>query len=160
METIKFKKLHPEAVIPAYAKIGDSGFDLCAVEDVTIQPGETKLVRTGLAVELPSYNELQIRPRSGMSLKTPLLIRNSPGTVDNGYRGELCVICYCLPKKQQVFINGMFSHMEDISCPVEIKKGDRIAQGVVQTIFQFPIEEVDELGSTERGSDGFGSTGR
>ncbi|WP_018123388.1 dUTP diphosphatase [Desulfovibrio oxyclinae] len=145
MPTIKIKKLHPDAVIPEYAKEGDSGFDLVAVEDATLYPGETQLVKTGIAVELPPGTELQVRPRSGLSLKTPLHIRNAPGTVDNGYRGEVGVICHCL-------INSN-------SCPIVIEKGDRIAQGVVMPVIRCEIEEVESLSDTTRGADGYGSTG-
>lgn len=89
---VKIKRLHPAAVIPQYAKPGDSGFDLVAIEDVIIAPGETALVPTGLAFEIPEGYELQVRPRSGISLRTKLRVANSPGTVDSGYIGEVKVI--------------------------------------------------------------------
>lgn len=145
MPKLKIMKLHPDAIIPEYAKEGDSGFDLAALEEVTLRPGETKLVKTGIAVELPPGTELQVRPRSGMSLKTPLNIRNSPGTVDNGYRGDVGVICHCL--------------MNAKNESVVIKKGDRIAQGVVMPVIRCEIEEVESLSDTARGADGYGSTG-
>lgn len=143
--TLSIKKLNPEAVIPEYAKEGDSGFDLVAVEDALLLPGETRLIKTGIAVELPPGTELQVRPRSGLSLKSPLHIRNAPGTVDNGYRGEIGVICHCLPT-----VDNM---------PTAISKGDRIAQGVVVPVIRCDILEVEELSDTARGADGYGSTG-
>lgn len=89
---IRIKRVHPNAVIPKYATNGASGFDLVAVEDVIIAPGETKLVRTGLAFEIPPGYEMQIRPRSGVTLKTKLRVGNAPGTIDSDFRGEVAVI--------------------------------------------------------------------
>lgn len=155
---VKFKKLDPRAIIPAYAKSGDSGFDLIAIQDVTILPGETELVHTGLAVELPEGYELQVRPRSGLSLKTPLLIKNSPGTVDNGYRGELGIICHCLLTPTTRNTHGDPGGMGYKR--VRIKAGDRIAQGVLVRVEQHEIVEVEELSETERGDGGYGSTGK
>lgn len=166
MRVLKFKKLHPDAIIPAYAKPGDSGFDLRALEDVTINPGETVLVRTGLACELPKHHEpdmeweLQVRPRSGMSLNTQLMVRNAPGTVDNGYRGEVGVICYCLPKLRHSSNAGPNGPYVPVFEPVVIKKGDAIAQGVVCEVLRPCITEVEELSASERGDGGFGHTGK
>jgi dUTP pyrophosphatase len=139
---LKFKKLHEDAQIPHYASKGAAGFDLVAIEDVLLTTGQTKLIKTGLAVAVPYGYELQIRPRSGLSLKTGLRVVNSPGTVDSDYRGEVCVI------------------MQATGGVYEIKKGDRIAQGVVTEVFQVDFEEVSDLDDTERGSGGFGSTGK
>ncbi|MEV2675606.1 deoxyuridine 5'-triphosphate nucleotidohydrolase, partial [Paenibacillus larvae] len=86
---VKIKKLHPDAVIPEYATAGAAGFDLVALEDVIIEPGDVKTIRTGLAFEIPVGYELQIRPRSGVSLKTKLRQPNSVGTIDSDYRGEV-----------------------------------------------------------------------
>jgi dUTP pyrophosphatase len=156
---IKFKRLHPDAILPEYAHDGDSGFDLYSVEDIIIPSGIVKGVRTGLAVELPSpvlvasvfpaeyiqtTFELQIRPKSGLALKG-LSVFNTPGTIDNGYRGELIVLLYS--------IYGL---------PHEIFKGDKIAQAVLVPVLSSPfieITEVDSLGDTVRGNKGFGSTG-
>lgn len=156
---LKIRKLHPDAVIPQYAKEGDSGFDLVAIEDALIHPGETKLVRTGIAVELPPNTELQVRPRSGLSLKTPLHIRNAPGTVDNGYRGEVGVICHCLHNPGSPGFYTYYEQEQGLDKCVHIKKGDRIAQGVVCPVIRCEIEEAEELSDTSRGSDGYGSTG-
>lgn len=151
---IKIKKLHPDAVVPTYATPGASGFDLVAIEDVTILPGETKLVKTGLAVEVGYEHELQVRPRSGLSLNSPLRIANSPGTVDSDFRGEICVIMTNTDHPKSGF---KLPWKKDGTL---IKKGDRIAQGVVCPIEKATIVLVDVLSSTERGDDGFGSTGK
>jgi len=142
---LKIKRLHENAVIPRYETPGASGFDLHALEDVTIQPGETKLVRTGLAFDVGPGYEIQVRPRSGLSLKTSLRVANSPGTVDADYRGEVCVIAW---------------NSDPRSPGVNIKMGDRIAQGVVCPIVQADIEVVDYLEESTRGIGGFGSTGQ
>lgn len=151
---IRFKKLHPDAVIPKYATPGASGFDLVALEDVYISPGETRLIKTGLSVAVPAGYELQVRPRSGLSLKTLLRVANSPGTVDSDYRGEVCVIMTNSGQKADVFGNGHIDNYETI------KKGDRIAQGVICPVLQVEIEVVESLDETDRGAGGFGSTGK
>jgi len=143
---IRIKKLHEDAVIPKYAMPGDAGFDFYALEDVTIAVGETKLVRTGLAFDVGYGYELQVRPRSGLSLKTSLRVANSPGTVDSSFRGEVCAIMHLAANSY-----GTISYT--------IKKGDRIAQGVVCPVVQADIEVVDYLSETERSTGGFGSTG-
>lgn len=139
---VKVKKIHPDAVIPQYKTSGSAGFDLYAIEDVEIQPGETKQIRTGLIFEIPEGYEIQIRPRSGMSLKTPLRISNAPGTIDSDYRGEVMIIA------------------ENTSIvPFSVEKGTRIAQGVLQKVPQAEFIEVERVSETERGEGGFGSTG-
>jgi dUTP pyrophosphatase len=143
---VKIKKLHPDAVVPKYATPGAAGFDLVALEDTKLNLGDTTLVKTGLSVEIPEGYELQVRPRSGTSLKTGLRVVNSPGTVDSDYRGEVCVIMQ--------LVQGHWD------TAYTIKKGDRIAQGVICPIVQAEFEVVDELSSTDRGSGGFGSTGK
>jgi dUTP pyrophosphatase len=142
MVTLRIKKLHKDAIIHGYAKQSDSGMDFSSIEYLVIFPGETKIVKTGLAVQLPLCYELQIRPRSGMSAKTKLRIANAPGTVDEGFRGEIGIIVDNIGKD-----------------PIIINKGDRIAQGVVMPVPQVKIIEVDFLTETERGCDGFGSSG-
>lgn len=140
---LKIKKLHPDAVIPKYQTAGASAFDLHSVEDMIFFSGETKVIKTGLSIELPPDTELQIRPRSGVSLKTTLRIANSPGTVDEDFRGEIGIIMTNLNHNIAVHVN----------------KGDRIAQGAVCPVLRPEIEEVEELSDTERGEKGFGSTG-
>jgi dUTP pyrophosphatase len=173
---VKIMKLHPDAVIPGYARPGDAGFDLIATEDVLVQPGETVKVPTGLAFAIPEGYELQVRPRSGISLKTKLRLSNSPGTIDSGYRGEVAVLIdnislptYELantqlePKKgtsAQTISNETIGVNEP--CVVGsylIRKGDRIAQGVISEAPQAEWEVVNELDETERGAGGFGSSG-
>jgi len=162
---LKFKKLHPDAVVPKYGTPGSSGFDLVAIEDVEIDAGETKLVKTGLSMAVELGYEIQVRPRSGLSLKTPLRVSNAPGTVDSDYRGEVCVIMTNTSGiKSVVQKRGYDGDLIDITLnPLEIvriKKGDRIAQGVVCPIIQVDFEEVDDLDETARGSGAFGSTGK
>lgn len=140
--TLKWLKVHPEAQIPQYNYKGDAGFDFVVVEKVVLLPGQRKIARTGLKVEIPEGYELQIRPRSGMSLNSPLLIANSPGTIDSNYRGEIGIILYNSSNRQYV-----------------VKKGTRIAQGVVVELPEVTHIEVDSLSETERAEKGFGSTG-
>lgn len=165
---VKVKKLHPDAVIPQYAHGGDAGFDLVAVEDVVITPGETKAIPLGLAFEIPEGYEMQIRPRSGLSLKTKLRQSNCVGTIDSGYRGEVKGMFDNI-KPYTTMWNRRYVRTIDGKCistnevyPLGtylIQKGDRIAQGVLNKVPQAGFIEINELNDTERGSDGFGSTG-
>lgn len=143
MINIKVKKLTENAVIPSHQTEGASGFDLHSTETKVIMPGETELISTGLAVAIPIGYEMQVRPRSGLSLKTGLRVANSPGTVDADYRGEVKVI---------ITNTG---HI-----PQYIKTGDRVAQGVICPVYYANFEQVNELDNTNRGSGGFGSTGK
>ena len=140
---IAIKKLDPNALIPAYQTEEAAGFDLHAVEDHEISPGQRTLVKTGLAMALEPGYELQIRPRSGLAFKHGITVLNAPGTVDSDYRGEIMVL--------------LINHGEE---SFMIKKGERIAQGVVQAVIQASFETVEELPDTERGAGGFGSTGK
>jgi len=141
---VKVKKLDPRAVVPTYGTEGAAGFDFYAIEDVELLPGERKLIKTGIAMAIPEGYEVQVRPRSGMSLKTSFSVANSPGTIDSDYRGECNVI-------------GFNTHQHHM---LDIKKGDRIAQGVLSRVPQADFEVVDELDDTERGTGGYGSTGQ
>ncbi|MBM7592213.1 dUTP diphosphatase [Brevibacillus fulvus] len=164
---VKVKKLHPDAVIPQYAKPGDAGFDLVAIEDVIIAPGETVKVPTGLAFAIPEGYELQVRPRSGISAKTKLRVSNAPGTIDSSYRGEVCVLIdnvAPIPYRHLTCVRRIDGavHSVDIKRPEGsyiIRKGDRIAQGVICEVPVAQFEEVDGLDETERGIGGFGSSG-
>lgn len=147
---VKIKKLHPDAVIPTYATSDSSGFDLVAIEDAVLKPQDTILVKTGLAVQIPSGFELQIRPRSGLSFKTQLVIPNSPGTVDADYRGELCVI---------MKHSGMKSMNDYADEKIFIRKGDRVAQGVICPVTKAIFEVAESLDETVRGEGRLGSTG-
>ncbi|PEP21496.1 dUTP diphosphatase [Bacillus wiedmannii] len=143
---LKIKRVK-DVELPKYAKPGDSGFDLVAAEDTIIWPGETKVVPTGLAFEIPPGYELQVRPRSGISRNTKL--RVILGTVDSGFRGEVGVIVDNTAKP------SLFrSEAADV-----IERGTRIAQGVIVPVVTAHFEEVDELSDSERGKGGFGSTG-
>ena len=139
---IKIKKIHPDAVIPKYAHKGDAGMDLFSCEDYTLKPKERKLFGIGLKVEIPEGYEMQIRPKSGLSLKHGITVLNTPGTIDSGYRGEVGVI--------------LINHGEE---DYEIKQGEKIAQAVIKKIEIVEVIEVEKLGETFRGERGFGSTG-
>lgn len=141
-ELLKIKKIHPSAIVPQRAKLGDSGLDLFSVEDVTLVPRIPNLVSTGWQMEVPLGFEIQIRPRSGMAFKNAITIPNSPGTVDCNYRGEVKVIL-------------LNEGIENYS----IKKGDKIAQMVVANVNLCEPNIVEELTETSRGDGGFGSTG-
>ena len=139
---VKIHRLHPEAKLPHYAHPSDAGLDLFAVEAMEIPPGESRLIKTGLSLELPPGTEAQVRPRSGLALKHCLTVLNTPGTIDAGYRGEVGVI--------------LINHGKE-TFPVQV--GTKIAQMVIAPCIQAEIEEVTELTSSMRGEGGFGSTG-
>ncbi|HZT37047.1 MAG TPA: dUTP diphosphatase [Bryobacteraceae bacterium] len=141
---IRIKKLAPGAILPEYAHGAheDAGMDLRAAERTVLQPGEPRLVPTGLAIELPPGFEAQIRPRSGLALRHAITLPNSPATIDPGYRGEIRVILLNLGRTEYV-----------------IEKGDRIAQMVVARYEAVEWEE-GELAESARGEGGFGSSGR
>jgi dUTP pyrophosphatase len=143
---IKWKKIDPDAIIPKYAHYNDSGCDIHSLDDFELESGSHAIVRTGLAVEIPDGYEIQIRPRSGLAIKEGVTTINAPGTIDAGYRGEIKIILYKVNAKTFPF-------------KTKINKGDRIAQGVVSKVYYFEFEEVDELNSSSRGKNGFGSTG-
>ena len=129
---------------PQYAREGDAGMDIRAAETVVIAPKKTVLIPTGLKVAIPDGYEIQVRPRSGLSLKTPLRVANSPGTIDAGYRDEVCII--------------MQNTSDDSEFTIE--KGDRVAQFVLQRVPRIcftPVESVKDIGENRGG--GFGSTG-
>jgi dUTP pyrophosphatase len=138
---VKIKKLHPEAVIPVYATEGAAGFDFVCLHDININPFQTVAVPTGLAMEVPRGFEIQVRPRSGISLKTGIRVANAPGTIDSDYRGEVKII------------------LENTSNVVwSAKAGTRIAQGVLCPVFAAVWHETEDLEETQRADGGFGST--
>lgn len=139
---VKVRRLISEAKLPRYEHPGDSGADLVAVADYTLQPMQWFAVPTGISAEVPMGFELQIRPKSGLALKHGVTVLNTPGTVDAGYRGEIKVILINLGSE-----------------PFHISRGQKIAQLVVAPIAWAQFEEVDELTESQRGSSGFGSTG-
>jgi len=150
------------AVLPRYSNPGDAGMDIFAAEDVIIRPGETVIIPTGLKLAIPEGYEIQIRPRSGISLNTPLRLSNSPGTIDSGYRNELGIImtntssicCYNQEELLSLDSKG------NIYGTYKIKKGDRIAQMVLQVVPKIKFIEVNSVEGIgiDRGG-GFGSTG-
>lgn len=137
------KRLDPSVPLPKYGKAGDAGADITTRVDVTIEPGERLLVPTGLSIALPSGYAAFVHPRSGLAIKHGVSMVNAPGTVDAGYRGELQVI--------------LINH--DAREPISFKKGDRIAQLVIQRVEAAAFIEVDLLPGSERDAGGFGSTG-
>lgn len=140
---IAIQRLDPGLPLPAYAHPGDAGADLHAAHDVTLAPGERALVGTGLAVALPDGFVALVHPRSGLAARHGLTIVNAPGTVDAGYRGEIKVL----------LLNT------DRHLPVTLRRGDRIAQLVVQRVERARFVEFDALPDSVRGAGGYGSTG-
>ncbi|MEG1479456.1 MAG: dUTP diphosphatase [Kiritimatiellia bacterium] len=141
MEII-FEKLSPEAQIPVYAHPGDAGMDVCSVETLTLAPNERVAVSTGLRIRLPLQTEGQLRPRSGLALKHGITVANAPGTIDEGYRGELKVILVNFSTE-----------------PFTITVGMRIAQLVIAPVLRVSVVEGLVTDVTERGTNGFGSSG-
>ena len=142
---LKVFKLNENVIVPSYQTEGAAGMDLCAFLDnpVTLKSLERKLIPTGIKIELPSGYEAQVRPRSGMSIKHGITLVNCVGTIDEDYRGEVCVPVINLSK-------------EDFT----INNGDRIAQMVISPVTKAEINIVQKLSDTKRGEGGFGSTGK
>lgn len=139
---VKFRKSDPAATLPTYAHPGDAGMDVRSVEELTIAPGGRSLVRTGLVMVLPSGYEAQVRPRSGLALKNGVTVLNTPGTIDEGYRGEVGVLLANFGSE-----------------PFKVEKGAKIAQIVIAPCTRAEIAETNEVDATDRGEGGFGSTG-
>lgn len=162
MAEIYIEKCRDTAVIPSYAHPGDAGMDIYAASDVIVEPGRSVLVPTGLKMAIPVGYEVQIRPRSGISLKTPLRIPNAPGTIDSGYRDEVNVIIY----------NSSYMNESDDGEPFtlntkgckhgtyKINCGDRIAQMVIAKVEECVFKDCDDVTAIgdNRGG-GFGSSG-
>lgn len=129
--------------LPAYASDGAAGLDVVAAEDLTLAPGQRHAVATGFAIAIPDGFEVQVRPRSGLAFKHGITCLNTPGTIDQDYRGEVKVILANLGSE-----------------PFEVRRGERIAQLVPAAVLKAAFREVAELGETSRGGGGFGSTGR
>ncbi|WP_244927696.1 dUTP diphosphatase [Nocardioides sp. W7] len=140
---VQVQRLDPDLPLPSYAHPGDAGADLLTTVDVTLAPGERALVPTGVALALPEGYVALVHPRSGLAARHGLSIVNSPGTVDAGYRGEIKVL--------------LVNH--DPAEPIELRRGDRIAQLVVQRFERARFVEVSELPASVRGEGGYGSTG-
>ena len=144
MLNVKIVRLNQQASLPAYATAHAAGMDIsaCIEAPVTIEPFTTALIPSGFALELPEGYEAQLRPRSGLALRSMISLPNTPATIDADYRGEVKVILINYGKE-----------------PFIVRHGDRIAQMVIARVEQVSFEEVDELGSTVRGEGGFGHTG-
>ena len=173
---IKFKKLSNTAITPTKGHYNDAGFDLYADEDVTLAYGETEAIATNIALELPDGYMADVRPRSGLTRDTALRVHY--GTVDAGYRGSVGIICEnasynmipdymeSLKKierskdEEQALPNMLAASLLAKAMMYEIKRGDKIAQLVIQKIPDVQLIEADELNDTERGAGGFGSTGK
>ena len=141
---VRFKMMKDcDDLIPKKAHHDDAAFDIRAREEVELVPGKSHMVPTGLFLELPIHYEAQIRPRSGLALKHTLTITNSPGTIDAGYRGEVCIIM-------------LNAGLENYT----VKRGERIAQMVISKLPQVALIKVEELSPSKRGEGGFGSTGK
>jgi dUTP pyrophosphatase len=143
MVQISIKRLDAELPLPSYAHPGDAGADLVAALDVHLEPGERALVPTGVAIALPDGYVALVHPRSGLAARFGVSIVNAPGTVDAGYRGEISVLLVNL----------------DPHDPVDLSRGDRIAQLVVQRVEKARFVEVERLPGSARGDGGYGSTG-
>jgi dUTP pyrophosphatase len=137
------RRLDPELPLPSYALPGDAGADLVTAVDVTLEPGERAVVPTGISIALPEGYAAFVHPRSGLAARFGVALVNAPGTIDAGYRGEIKVIVINL----------------DPLVPVTLRRGDRIAQLVVQPVAAARFVEVAELPISQRGAGGFGSTG-
>ena len=142
--TLKLKKLDDSVPTPAYAKPGDAGLDLYAAQYSSIDPGCREIISTGIAIAIPEGYAGFVQPRSGLAAREGLTIVNTPGLIDSGYRGEIKVIA----------LNT------DLENTIQIERGERIAQLVIQEVPVVTIDVVDELDATERGEGGFGSTGK
>ena len=145
MVKILVKKFDKNIKLPAYKTSGSSGMDLVAYikKKITINPGKTAMISTGIAVAIPKKYEIQIRPRSGLAAKNGISVLNTPGTIDSDYRGEIKIILINLSQKSFV-----------------VKSGDRIAQMILCPVIKGRLKEVNYLPKTIRGKGGFGSTGK
>ena len=140
---LKIKCIHPDAKLSYRANPGDAGLDLFSIEETTIRSGESALIATGIQMELPKGTEAQIRPRSGLALKHAVTVLNSPGTIDEGYRGEVKIILINHGKEDFI-----------------VEKHMRIAQMVIAPVFIVEIEETEAISDSERSTGGFGSSGK
>jgi dUTP pyrophosphatase len=159
--TVHVEKLNPDVELPIYANLGDSGMDIHASEGVTIYPNETKIIPTGLKVAIPDGYEIQVRPRSGLSLNTPLRVSNAPGTIDSLYRNEIGIIMTNTSnvERNTPFHYSLASKGNNLGT-YTICKGDRIAQIVLQRVPEIVWQEVNDVKCIDGDRNGgFGSTG-
>ncbi|HEX2196371.1 MAG TPA: dUTP diphosphatase [Actinomycetota bacterium] len=141
---LRVRRLDAGLPLPSYARPGDAGLDLFSAEEVSVKPGERAAIATGLAVEIPPGYAGFVHARSGRALREGLALANAPGLIDSGYRGEVKVIVVNL----------------DAADVVHVRRGDKVAQLVIQPVESAELVEVDDLEASERGAGGFGSTGR
>lgn len=139
---LRIELIHQQAKLPDYAHAGDAGMDVYSVENAVLQPGERKLIKTGLRIQLPPNTEAQMRPKSGLALKNGITLLNTPGTIDEGYRGEVGVI--------------LINHSDE---SYAVETGQKIAQMVIMPVTRVQVEKVEHLEDSDRGHGGFGSTG-
>ncbi len=143
MYELEIKLLCKNSKMPEFANNGDAGMDIFSIEEKIIKSGESELIRTGISLKLPKDTEIQIRPKSGLALNHQITLLNSPGTIDEGYRGEIKVIVINHGKKDFV-----------------VKEGMKIAQMVLKPIYKVKLTEINEMNlDTQRGNNGFGSSG-
>ena len=141
--TVLVRRLDPGLPLPSYALDGDAGMDLRSAVDIVLAPGERARIGTGLALAIPEGYAGFVQPRSGMAARAGLGFVNSPGLIDAGYRGEIQIVAINLDAQE----------------PIAIRRGDKIAQLVIQPVLHVEVAEVDELPASKRGAEGFGSTG-
>jgi len=141
--SVKIQKVHKDAIIPTYGHDDDACCDLYVIEDYLIPVSQRRLLCTGIAIEIPTGYEIQIRPRSGLALKQGLTLVNAPGTIDAQYRNEIKLLAINLGDR-----------------PVFLRKGDRAAQMCIKPVYKFSFTEVDKLSDSDRGLGGWGSTGK
>ena len=144
MINLQIKLLDPDLPMPRYQHAGDAGLDLPSRIDYVLEPGERALIPTGIAIAIPGGYAGFVLPRSGLASRHGIALVNSPGLVDSGYRGEMAIIMINTDRRE----------------PFHIKRGDRIAQLVIQRVEEVKLARVDELDNTSRGEGGFGSTGK
>ena len=142
MTTLRVKRIHEKAILPVRNNDNDAGLDLFSVESKVIGPGEWAMIGTGIAIELPKNTEAQVRPRSGLASKHGITVLNTPGTIDEGYRGEVIVI--------------MINHARE---SFVVEEGMKIAQLVIMPVIFADVEETQSLSDSDRGDKGFGSSG-
>jgi dUTP pyrophosphatase len=162
-EKVFIALINSNAIMPSYAHSNDAGMDICASEDTYVKPGQSVLVPTGLKMAIPDGYEMQIRPRSGLSLNTMIRIPNSPGTIDSGYRDEIKVIVYNASSISDSINNDNIYTTQSKGNPQGIyliRRGDRIAQMVFASVIRtqlIAVDSLDGIGNNRNG--GFGSTG-
>ena len=155
--SIQVEKIDENVILPTYSSINDAGMDIRSNEDVIIHPNETVLIKTGLKMSIPSGYEIQVRPRSGLSLNTPLRVSNTPGTIDSGFKDEICIIM------SNTSLNGdnkyLINEKGNKQGIYEIKKNDRIAQIVLNKFSAITFNLVDKINDDNNRGGGFGHSG-